>query len=111
MRQLQSRAGGPRDVDRLLHRLHELAVAIADMPAGHPLALAGALSGLRQLRIWLDAATEDPWLERDQQLHDILVGRSIDHSWHIFAGMHGQDYWDTHAIDYLHFYEDALTRQ
>lgn len=73
-----------------------------------PLTLARTLPGLDGLRIWIDIATEDYWLERAHELHEILAGRGIEHTWNVFPGTHVKDYWVTHVIDYLHFYGGAL---
>lgn len=73
-----------------------------------PMALAATLPGLDRLRLWIDVGAEDHWLERAQELHDILSDRGIDHEWHVLPGSHLGEYWMTHLTDYLRFYGEAL---
>jgi enterochelin esterase-like enzyme len=55
-------------------------------------------------------AAEDPWLERATELHDILSEREVDHIWQVYPGVHEYTYWHEHAVDYLRFYSNALSR-
>jgi enterochelin esterase-like enzyme len=75
-----------------------------------PLSLAATAPGLEQLQILLDTGEEDPWYERVIALHDILLGRGIEHEFHIYPGGHDMDYWIAHTPEYLRFYSYALTR-
>ncbi len=76
-----------------------------------PVSLARTRPGLGSLRIWMDSAQEDPWLEQTTLLHQILQVRGIDHIWQVYPGIHEWTYWHEHAIDYLRFYGNALARQ
>jgi enterochelin esterase-like enzyme len=76
-----------------------------------PISLARTQPGLDSLRIWIDSAQEDPWLDRDTLLHQILQDRGIEHIWQVYPGIHEWTYWHEHAIDYLRFYGNALARQ
>ena len=76
-----------------------------------PVSLARTQPGLGSLRIWMDSAQEDPWLERGILLHQILQDRGIEHVWQIYPGIHEWTYWHEHAVDYLRFYGNALARQ
>jgi enterochelin esterase-like enzyme len=75
-----------------------------------PLRLATLAPGLERLRIWIDAGEQDPWLERDRQLHQTLVERGIDHQWHVLGGGHEGSYWQANVERYLEFYDAALNR-
>jgi len=76
-----------------------------------PISLARTRPGLGSLRIWMDSAQEDPWLEQTILLHETLQVRGIEHVWQIYPGIHEWTYWHEHAVDYLRFYGNALARQ
>lgn len=76
-----------------------------------PLAQTAPLAKLASLRIWLDTAQKDPWQERAEQLHQILVDRGVEHIWQVYPGAHDYKYWREHSIDYVRFYGDALAQQ
>lgn len=75
-----------------------------------PISVAGfrPRGALARLRIWIDIGDEDAWLPRAEQLHTTLEGRGIAHDWQVFPGDHDGDYWSSHVIDYLLFYDAAL---
>jgi len=76
-----------------------------------PLSLAHTASGLENLRIWIDAGDQDPWIDRTTTLHQILHDRGIDHLWNPYPGGHDWHYWEDHILDYVRFYANALTRR
>jgi enterochelin esterase-like enzyme len=76
-----------------------------------PLWMASNAAGLDTLRVWLDAPDQDPWLQRDADLHARLDKRHINNEWHTFAGKHGGSYWHDHVSEYLQFYARALASQ
>jgi S-formylglutathione hydrolase FrmB len=82
-----------------------------DFADREPIDLASATPGIEGLKIWIDAGEDDPWLERDQMLHDNLAVRGIDHNWSILPGGHDGDYWTENLPAYLRFYDGVLNGQ
>ena len=80
----------------------------ADFAQREPIQLASTAPDLDALKIWIDAGEEDPWLERDQMLHDNLVERGIAHNWSVLPGGHDGDYWIQNLPAYLRFYDSVL---
>jgi enterochelin esterase-like enzyme len=80
-----------------------------EFAARDPVSLARTAPGLDQLQIFLDTGEEDPWYGRVLVLHDVLLGRGVEHEFHIWPGGHDQDYWVAHTPEYLRFYSYALT--
>ncbi len=76
-----------------------------------PISLAGTVSGLERLQIYIDAGQDDPWLDRSLELHDKLTARGIPHIWQVKPGGHDYTYWMKYVVDYLRFYANALVRQ
>jgi enterochelin esterase-like enzyme len=83
----------------------------AEFAAKDPVEIAKTSPSPGTLQIWLDAAVEDPWLDRAKELHDILAARGIDHTWQEYPGVHEWTYWHEHAVDYIRFYAHALARK
>jgi enterochelin esterase-like enzyme len=75
-----------------------------------PLKLAAEAEGIQALDIWIDAGDQDPWLERDQMLHQALVDRGIVHHWSVLNGGHEGPYWQRNLEMYLRTYDAALNR-
>jgi enterochelin esterase-like enzyme len=73
-----------------------------------PISLARAVSGLDQLRIWLEAAETDGWSERTSALHGALRGAGVPHEWHVFPGEHSLEHVAQYIPSYLRFYSQAL---
>jgi enterochelin esterase-like enzyme len=73
-----------------------------------PMDLAISAPDIESLKIWIDVGEDDPWLERDEILHDRLVERGIAHNWNVLAGGHDGDYWTQHLPAYLRFYDSVL---
>ncbi len=73
-----------------------------------PLALAQQAPDIESLDIWIDAGEQDPWLPRDQMLHDALVSRGIDHHWTVLPGGHDGRYWKRNVPSYLRYYQASL---
>ena len=82
----------------------------ADYAERDPISVARFLprSQLADLQIWIDIGADDAWLQRTSQLHSRLLRRGIDHQWQVFNGDHDGDYWSSHIVDYLRFYDSAL---
>jgi enterochelin esterase-like enzyme len=80
-----------------------------EFAAHDPVSLARTAPGLDPLQIYLDTGEEDPWFERVVLLHDILVGRDVEHEFQVGPGGHNQEYWASHTPTYLRFYSYALT--
>ncbi len=76
-----------------------------------PIRLAATAPGVRRLRIWIDTAQEDPFLERVEMLHQLLMARGVDHVFQVYPGAHDYYYWHEHSVDYLRFYSQVLSRQ
>jgi enterochelin esterase-like enzyme len=79
--------------------------------AKDPISIAASAPGLDRLQIYIDSGQEDPWFERDVELHNILTLRGVPHIWQANAGGHEYQYWMEHILDYLRFYGNALVRQ
>jgi S-formylglutathione hydrolase FrmB len=73
-----------------------------------PIGLAATAPGIESLKIWIDAGEVDPWLERDELLHENLLERGISHTWNVLAGGHDGEYWTVNAPAYLRFYDGVL---
>ena len=73
-----------------------------------PIYLAATAPGLEDLKIWIDAGEDDPWLARDELLHENLMARGIVHQWRILPGTHDVYYWIDDLPLYLRFYDGAL---
>jgi enterochelin esterase-like enzyme/uncharacterized membrane protein len=73
-----------------------------------PIDLATTAPGIESLKIWIDAGEEDPWLPRDQTLHDNLDERGIAHNWTVLPGEHAGEYWIQNLPTYLRFYDSVL---
>ena len=43
--------------------------------------------------IWIDTGDHDPWLGRDQMLHQALLDRAIAHDWNVLPHSHEGPYW------------------
>jgi enterochelin esterase-like enzyme len=80
----------------------------SDFMQREPMDLATSAPDIESLKIWIDVGEEDPWLERDEILHDRLVERGIAHNWNVLAGGHDGDYWTQHLPAYLRFYDSVL---
>jgi enterochelin esterase-like enzyme len=81
----------------------------SDFMQREPMDLATLAPDIEALKIWIDVGEEDPWLERDEVLHDRLVERGIAHNWMVLTGGHDGDYWTQHLPAYLHFYDSVLS--
>jgi enterochelin esterase-like enzyme len=79
-----------------------------DFDVREPLALAQIAPGIEVLDIELDAGDEDPWLERVEALHQILLERRIRHSYAVPLGGHEGRYWQRNLVWYLQFYDSVL---
>lgn len=82
----------------------------SDFAAREPLKLAAAAPGIEALDIWIDAGDQDPWLERDEMLHQALTDRGIGHHWSILTGGHEGPYWRRNLDVYLREYDASLAR-
>ena len=82
----------------------------SDFAQREPIALADSAPGIDGLKIWIDAGQDDPWLERDQLLHQHLTDRGIAHNWSVLEGGHDGQYWIQNLPLYLRFYDTALNR-
>lgn len=80
--------------------------------AHDPVSLAKNLpvSTLESLKIWIDIGTKDQtWRPRTEELNQNLTDRDIDHTWHLWEGDHGGEYWTEHLPAYLKFYSDGVS--
>jgi enterochelin esterase-like enzyme len=73
-----------------------------------PIWLAEHSTGLENLKIWLDAGSDDWWLPNIEAVHTTLVSQGLHVEWHEFSGEHEAEYWIDHVPDYLRFYSAAL---
>jgi enterochelin esterase family protein len=81
----------------------------AEFALREPLELASDAPGIEVLDIWIDVGDHDPWLERDQMLHQVLAQRGIDHHWNVLQGGHEGPYWQRNLEMYLRTYDAALS--
>jgi S-formylglutathione hydrolase FrmB len=51
--------------------------------------------------VYLDCGTEDPLLQSNRELADILVARKIAHEYRQLPGAHAWTYWDTQVQEVL----------
>ncbi len=59
--------------------------------------------------IWLDIGMDDSaWRPRAEELHQVLLDRGKAHTWKLFEGGHLSQYWASHIIDYLQYYNAAF---
>lgn len=59
---------------------------------------------VRQLAIYFDVGSDDPWfLDDGQELDQAMTARGIPHEFHIFPGGHTWEYWTAHSADALRF--------
>ena len=79
-----------------------------DFAERDPIELAESEPWLDELAIWVDVGDQDPWLERDEQLHEALGRNCVDHEWHVLPGDHWSGYWSQNVPAYLRFYDEAL---
>jgi S-formylglutathione hydrolase FrmB len=79
-----------------------------DFMEREPIDLARNAPGIKSLKIWVDAGEGDPWLERDQVLHENLLERGIVHNWSVLTGGHDGSYWIQNLPAYLRFYDGVL---
>ena len=82
----------------------------AEFDGREPIRLAALAPGLEGLTIWIDAGEQDPWLGRNQLLHQALVDRGVAHQWHVLPGGHEGPYWQINLERYLRFYGASLNR-
>ena len=73
-----------------------------------PFMLVQTGSSALQLWIWLAVGDADPWRERVEQFHQLLVSRGIPHRFSSGNGIHEGSYWSARMVEYLPFYGDAL---
>jgi S-formylglutathione hydrolase FrmB len=80
----------------------------SDFVQREPMDLAVAAPDIDTLRVWIDVGQDDPWLERDEILHQRLLDRGIAHNWSVLPGGHDGDYWTENLPAYLRFYDSVL---
>lgn len=61
------------------------------------------------LATWLDVPSQDPWLERDNELRQTFEDRGWPLVFEIYEGEHKSEYWYSHIPDYLAFYSENLS--
>jgi enterochelin esterase-like enzyme len=61
------------------------------------------------LATWLDVPSQDPWLERDNELRKTFEDRGWTLVFEIYEGEHKSEYWYSHIPDYLAFYSENLS--
>ena len=60
--------------------------------------------------IRFDCGISDPLIEGNRRFHRQLEKYSINHSYHEFSGGHSWEYWRTHFVETLLFFEQLLLR-
>jgi S-formylglutathione hydrolase FrmB len=82
----------------------------ADFRARDPVSLCESkLATARNLTLWIDIGSGDPWAESTMAFNGRLETLGIPHQWHFYAGGHDAAYWQAHLPDYLGFYGAAFT--
>lgn len=90
---------------------------------GHSVALLDAFAGpainpqqtalsndLGDLRIYLDIGANDYVRANTIKLHEDMQNAGVPHEWHLNEGEHVDEYWLTHAPDYLAWYVSPWSR-
>jgi S-formylglutathione hydrolase FrmB len=60
------------------------------------------------MAVWIDVGTEDPFRAADTTLARLLRADGSPVQFHVWAGAHDQNYWNSHWNSYLRFYAAAL---
>ena len=55
-------------------------------------------------RIYMDAGTNDRWLDSILQFEGMLNKENIPHEWYLFPGYHDEEYWESHLEQYMRWY-------
>ncbi len=76
-----------------------------------PFVLAQTTNSGQRLRIWLDVGDADPWRDRVEEFHQLLLNLGIAHRWSVGQGIHEGTYWGPRLPEYLTFYGYALVNQ
>ncbi len=66
-------------------------------------------AGRQPLAAWLDVPSQDPWLDRDNELRQTFEDRGWPLVFEIYEGEHKSEYWYSHIPDYLAFYSENLS--
>jgi hypothetical protein len=80
----------------------------SDFEEREPIDLAANAPGIDSLHVWVDAGEDDPWLPRDELIHENLLERGIAHGWDVLPGGHDGSYWTRNLPMYLHYYDRML---
>jgi enterochelin esterase-like enzyme len=75
-----------------------------------PITLAQRIANPNQ-QLWLDTGDGDPWRQRAEQLHNLLVARGVQHVWQHSPGGHDGIYWSGHMAEYMKFYGQSFAKQ
>ncbi len=79
-----------------------------DFAEREPIDLAANAPGIESLQVWVDAGEDDPWLPRDELIHQNLLDRGVAHGWDVLPGGHDGSYWTRNLPMYLHYYDRML---
>jgi len=55
-------------------------------------------------RLYLDAGTNDRWLQYTLVFENLLSEANVPYEWHLYPGFHDDDYWQAHLDEYLRWY-------
>lgn len=58
-------------------------------------------------RFYLDIGDKDRLLFSAQWLEALLVQNNVNHEWHLFVGLHSEEYWQSHVEQYLRWYAEG----
>jgi S-formylglutathione hydrolase FrmB len=73
-----------------------------------PVMLAETAPDLESLDIAIDIGEEDFFIERAEELHEVLDARGIAHVYNVLPGDHGGGYWQRNVVMYLRLYDSML---
>ena len=59
-------------------------------------------------QIYLDVSDQDAETDLALEFGNLLTEIGIPHEWHLFTGLHNEDYWRAHVGDYLRWYGQAF---
>jgi enterochelin esterase-like enzyme len=62
-------------------------------------------------KIYLDTGAADADLSATEQFANLLIKYQIPYEWHLNQGDHTEPYWQAHVLDYLKWYQAALTQE
>jgi enterochelin esterase-like enzyme len=74
------------------------------------LAKTSAVDALRNMKVWIDVGASDTaWKARVLELKQALEDQHVPFTYTEWPGDHNAEYWTAHVVDYLNWYNSALS--